>query len=498
MTLSTTTSRATYAGNGVTTIFSFPYRFLVNGDLEVTLVDADGVATTQVLTTNYTVTGADLDAGGSVTMIVAPAVGQTLVIRRVVDLTQETDYNSGDAFPAETHERALDKLTMMDQQLQEQVDRSITVPLDNTTFSGQLPEIVAGTFVRVNDSGTGMEFVTALDPGELVVSPFIETLLDDANAAAARTTLGAQVAGSYQPAGSYANSGAVGSSGLTMATDRVLGRVSASTGAVEELTRAQMAVRETSKIQPITASVGSNALTITLNPTTLDFRSATLGSGTVNTRTVASAISVVVSSGSTLGTISAQVSRLVVLAIDNAGTVELAVINLAGGANLDECGLISTTAEGGAGAADSSTVAYSTTARSSVPYRVVGFVESTQATAGTWATAPSTIQGHGGQALTSLQSLGYGQTYQLVTRTAGTTYYNTTGKPIHMVVNINAAAAASCSVNIAINGGSAITFVSSSAGTGPTGCAGSIVIPPGASYVLGNVNVTAQNIYELR
>ena len=184
------------------------------------------------------------------------------------------------------------------------------------------------------------------------------------------------------------------------------------------------------KIQPIAASVGSNALTITLNPTTLDFRDATLGSGTVNTRKVPSAISVVVPSGATLGTVNAVQNRLAVLAIDNAGTVELAVVNLAGGVNLDETGVISTTAEGGAGGADSKTVIYSTTARTNVPYRVVGFVESTQATAGTWATAPSKIQGYGGQAFAAMSSLGYGQTWQSVTRTAGTTYYNTTGKPI--------------------------------------------------------------------
>lgn len=230
MTVSTTTSRIVYAGNGVTTIFAFPYRFLVNGDLELTLFAADGTSETLVLTTDYTVTGADSDAGGSVTMVVAPAVGETLVIRRIVDLTQETDYISGDAFPAESHERALDKLTMSDQQLQEQVDRSLTVPLDDVTFSGQLPPIVAERFLRINDSGTAIELVDALNAGELVVSPFIETLLDDANAAAARTTLGAQAAGSY------AASGAVGSSGLTMATARILGRDTAGTGAVEELT----------------------------------------------------------------------------------------------------------------------------------------------------------------------------------------------------------------------------------------------------------------------
>ena len=103
-----------------------------------------------------------------------------------------------------------------------------------------------------------------------------------------------------------------------------------------------------------------------------------------------------VSSGSTLGTVNGIANRLAVLAIDNAGTVELAVANAAGIGNIDETGVISTTAEGGAGAADGSTAIYSTTARSNVPYRVVGFVESTQATAGTWSTSPSKIQGAGG------------------------------------------------------------------------------------------------------
>ena len=181
-------------------------------------------------------------------------------------------------------------------------------------------------------------------------------------------------------------------------------------------------------IQPITASVGSSALTVTLNPTILNFRNTPLTSGTINTRTVAAAISVVVPSTATLGTVSAQQSRLVLLALDNAGTVELAVVNIAGGNNLDETTLISTTAI--SAAATSANVVYSTTARTSLPFRVVGYIESTQATAGTWATAPSTIQGQGGQALAAMSSLGYGQTLQTVTRALDTTYYNTTGKPI--------------------------------------------------------------------
>jgi hypothetical protein len=155
------------------------------------------------------------------------------------------------------------------------------------------------------------------------------------------------------------------------------------------------AIAQTSKIEPVTASVASNALTVTLSPTALDFRSATLGSGAVTTRNIGSAISAVIPSGATLGTTDAVLSRVMILAIDNAGTVEIAVCNSS--ATLDESALISTTVLDTA--SDSATVVYSTTARTNVPFRVVGFVESTQSTAGTWASAPSKIQGYGGLAL---------------------------------------------------------------------------------------------------
>jgi hypothetical protein len=149
------------------------------------------------------------------------------------------------------------------------------------------------------------------------------------------------------------------------------------------------------QIQPISASVAGNALTISASALTLDFRSTTLGSGAV-TRVSGTPANLVISSGSTLGTVNAVQSDIAVLAMNNAGTLELAAVNLAGGTDLSETNLISTTAEGGAGAADSATVVYSTTARSNLAYRVLGIIRSTQATAGTWVTAPSLIQGSGG------------------------------------------------------------------------------------------------------
>jgi hypothetical protein len=147
-------------------------------------------------------------------------------------------------------------------------------------------------------------------------------------------------------------------------------------------------------LKNISSSVASNALTVTLNPCTLNFRSSTLTSGAFLTRSVPTAITLTVSSGSTLGTTSAVESKLAIVAIDNAGTVELAIVNATVYGTFNEAALISTTAEGGVGGADSGSVFYSTTARTSVAFRVIGYVTSTQATAGTWASAPSNLSGN--------------------------------------------------------------------------------------------------------
>ncbi len=79
------------------------------------------------------------------------------------------------------------------------------------------------------------------------------------------------------------------------------------------------------------------------------------------------------------------------VALDNAGTVELGVYHPLSGTTLiplNESRFYSTTAEGGAGGADSAQVIYSTTARSTVPITVLGFVDiQTGGTAGNWSNA---------------------------------------------------------------------------------------------------------------
>lgn len=233
------------------------------------------------------------------------------------------------------------------------------------------------------------------------------------------------------------------------------------------------------QLQSISASVNANALTLTYNGGKLDFRSATLTTGTPNSLTVASN-SITVPSGATLGTVNATAARLVLLEYYNAGTPVAGVINLAGGNQLDETNLVSPTTIGGA--SNSANVFYSASSVSAnSPYRVVGFIDITEATAGTWATAPTQVQGVGGQALAALSSLGYGQAWASYGgRISGTTYYNTTGKPIAVSVNASTY--------------SAITYTVNGVSLSTAGCV-TFIVPPGQSY---SATLTINNWNELR
>ena len=160
-------------------------------------------------------------------------------------------------------------------------------------------------------------------------------------------------------------------------------------------------INTTSKIQSVTATQSAGALTLTTNPTTLDYRSTTLTSGVPVTRTLTSASSLVVPSGATLGIPTTSTGRLVKGLLDNAGTLEEFVINLAGGGNLDETVLISTTAI--SAGSTSANVFYSTFARTGVAFRITGVVDVVN-TAGAYS-SPALVQGAGGQALQHVNAL---------------------------------------------------------------------------------------------
>ena len=137
MTISTTTILNSYSGNGSTTAFA--YTFPINTTSEITVIERSATGTETVKSegtgsTNYGI--ADNGAsGGTITMVTAPASGTTLLIRRNTSFTQETDYVANDPFPAETHEDALDKLQMQNQELEEELNRSLKISRTNSMTS---------------------------------------------------------------------------------------------------------------------------------------------------------------------------------------------------------------------------------------------------------------------------------------------------------------------------------------------------------------------------
>ncbi len=148
----------------------------------------------------------------------------------------------------------------------------------------------------------------------------------------------------------------------------------------------------------IAASVAANALTIAVktsagsdasssDPIKAAFGSSTITSGQFSIVSLTAALSLTISSGSTLGQRNATESDIYVFLINNAGTIKLGVSRV----KLPEDTLWTSVAEGGAGGADLSYELYSDAVYTNVRIRCIGIITNTQATAGTWATSPSKI-----------------------------------------------------------------------------------------------------------
>lgn len=155
MTVATQGSKVNYQGNGVTTEFQVPFPFLEGEDIYIQKQLADTTVVNLTYGTDYSVTGAGNASGGTVVLTTAPSASEVISVYRSVPLTQEVDYRENEIFPAETHEEALDKLTMEVQQLQEQADRAIRI----SRFSDTDPETVVTQVERIYDSIDNVDIV---------------------------------------------------------------------------------------------------------------------------------------------------------------------------------------------------------------------------------------------------------------------------------------------------------------------------------------------------
>jgi len=202
MALDTNVSAWQYEGNDVATSFAFTDLVLLDADLLVTLtVDVTEVDVVQTIVTHYTVTGAGVEAGGTVNMVRAPASGETLTIERIVALTQLTVLRNATTYFPNVVEDALDKLTMGVQQGDRLASRAVrvsTVDDEANSYDLILPKPVADEYLQWNADASAIIGTTVIDSSSFTVTAWAKAnLLDETTATAILVNLEARVAPLY-------------------------------------------------------------------------------------------------------------------------------------------------------------------------------------------------------------------------------------------------------------------------------------------------------------
>jgi hypothetical protein len=141
MTIQNTTLRKAgpSLGNGVTTVFPFTFKVFTDTDILVTYLNALGVQSVLVLSTNYTVSlNADQNTspGGSVTLLVAPATATYITLTSQVTNTQTLALTNSGGFYPESINNALDRTVIQVQQVAEELSRTFKIPVSSIGTPG--------------------------------------------------------------------------------------------------------------------------------------------------------------------------------------------------------------------------------------------------------------------------------------------------------------------------------------------------------------------------
>lgn len=156
MLVSNEISKNQYVGDGSATEFAYTFPILDATHIEVyrQLPTETALETKLVPAEEYTVEGAGAESGGKVVFKVAPSSGTKLSILRNVPITQLYQYQELDSFPAESHENALAKLTMICQGMDERLDRAIVVSPTDTVTPDELRNNIFEASQKAQDSAS--------------------------------------------------------------------------------------------------------------------------------------------------------------------------------------------------------------------------------------------------------------------------------------------------------------------------------------------------------
>ncbi len=201
MTISTTTIKNSFSGNGSTSAFTYTFKISANSEMQVIIRSSAGTETIKSLGTHYNVSGAGNSGGGTVTFTSGniPASGETVVLRRVTPLTQTMDLIDNDPMSADTIETAHDKSIALIQELQEQLDRSIKVSKTATITTPEITDDAsarAGKLLGFDSTGNALD--ATIDGSGVAVSA--TNAANSATAAANSATAAASSATAAQTA----------------------------------------------------------------------------------------------------------------------------------------------------------------------------------------------------------------------------------------------------------------------------------------------------------
>jgi hypothetical protein len=155
-----------------------------------------------------------------------------------------------------------------------------------------------------------------------------------------------------------------------------------------------LAVSENSHALTVSLTGANGSAPSSLNPVLIPFRSTTFTTGTPTVDSLQSSLGLTIASGNTMGCVSNVACRIWIYAIDNGGTVALGLMVCSTSTQIFSCGddLLYNTPSGTSGGSSAGTLYGSTGSLSGAAVRMIGYLEATESTAGTWDTMPSKLQ----------------------------------------------------------------------------------------------------------
>jgi hypothetical protein len=189
MTVAVNDRRIQYTATSGQTTFAYDFKITDEAEIEVLqTLNADGTTSTLTLTTDYTVTGVD-SAGGNIVLVTGAATDDTLTITGLTALTRDTDFNEAGNFLSSTVNDQLDRIVDILQETDSAVDRAMLLKKEDTAINLELPLTDDRKNKYLAFDANGNPMASAAQSGSPTTA-FMATVLDDATAAAALTTLG--------------------------------------------------------------------------------------------------------------------------------------------------------------------------------------------------------------------------------------------------------------------------------------------------------------------